>query len=76
MSLYHGAKETGLLSFCRQMREEKVKKKSEQTVEEAELCMSVTERILKMQNKIVERQLSTGPRARPGAATPVSAKSQ
>jgi len=50
---------------------------AEQLEEEAALCMSVTERIFRMQGRI-EEERHTGPatpRSRSGAATPKSARS-
>ena len=49
---------------------------AEHLEEEAALCMSVTERIFKMQEKIEEKRLSpVTPRSRSGGATPKSARS-
>ena len=49
---------------------------AEQLEEEAALCMSVTERIFRMQGRIEEdRHTPATPRSRSGAATPKSARS-
>ena len=67
--------------FDRQMRESQQAKKggsADKTMEEEEaaLCMSVSERIFKMQNKIEEeRYTPITPKSRSGAATPKTARS-